>query len=169
MKKLFVLRHAKSSWDYPSLSDFERPLNERGNKTAHFMGELMLSKNLEPDVILSSTAERAKRTAMLVKDSAHFDAEIKFTERIYEASPHRLLYLIAEISDVFDSAMIVGHNPGFEGIVRILTNQYHRMPTAALATIELDIESWSEAKPDCGTLLEIFLPRDEMMKLGASG
>lgn len=169
MKTLFVLRHAKSSWDYPNLSDFERPLNERGKKTAPFMGELMLDKNLVPDIILSSPAERAKQTILRVAEAAQFDTEIQFNERIYESSPHNLLYIISEIEDQYNTAMLVGHNPGFEGIVRILSGEYRRMPTASLAVLDLDLENWSDTKPDCGTLREIFLPRDEMNKFSANG
>lgn len=169
MKTLFVLRHAKSSWDYPHLSDFERPLNGRGKKTAPFMGKLMRSRDLVPEVVISSPAERAKQTAKLVKDAGQFEAEILFDQRIYEAGSNNLLYIIGEIADEYDAAMIVGHNPGFEGIVRILAGEYRRMPTAALAVIELDIESWSTIKPDCGSLREILIPKEEMKKFGASG
>jgi phosphohistidine phosphatase len=168
MKTLFVLRHAKSSWDYPNLSDFDRPLNERGNETAPFMGELMHSKNLVPEVILSSPAKRAQRTAELFKEGAQIDAEILFKEQIYEASPHRLLYLIAEIEDDFQSAMMVGHNPGFEGIVRVISGESHRMPTAALAVVDLDIDSWQEVRPECGTLREIFIPKQELKNFSAN-
>lgn len=162
MKTLFVLRHAKSSWDSPELSDFERPLNERGEEAAPFMGELMKEKNLAPDLIVSSPAERAKQTATLVKNSAEFDAEIRFNERIYEASPLTLIHIISEFDDKFDSAMIVGHNPGLESLVRILSGERHRMPTAALALIELDIENWSEIAANSGNLREFFIPKEEM-------
>jgi phosphohistidine phosphatase len=162
MKTLFVLRHAKSSWDHPELSDFERPLNNRGEKAAPFMGELMRKKDLEPDIIFSSPAMRAKTTAKLVKEAAGFDAEIVFNRSVYEAGMHNLLYIVAEIGDEYDAAMIVGHNPGFEGIVRILSGNYERMPTAALAVIDLDIESWSETEPGCGQLREVLRPKDYM-------
>jgi phosphohistidine phosphatase len=163
MKTLYVLRHAKSSWDDSSLSDFERPLNGRGKKTAPFMGELMSSKNFVPEVIICSPAERAKQTAFLVKQAAHFDAEIQFENGIYESGTHNLLYIVSGINDEYDSAMIVGHNPGFEGIVETLCGDYERMPTAALAVIDLDIESWSDAKPNCGNLREILRPKEQIL------
>lgn len=164
MKTLFVLRHAKSSWDFPHLSDFERPLNKRGNKTAPFMGELMARKDFSPDVILSSPAHRAKRTSELVHESAGLDAEILFDEKIYASSTHRLLYIISEIDNAHSSAMIVGHNPGFEGIVRVLSGEYQRMPTAALAVIDLDIKNWNEVKQMCGSLREVLRPKEERRK-----
>lgn len=162
MKTLFVLRHAKSSWNDANLSDFERPLNRRGRETAPFMGDLIQNKNLVPEVIICSPAERAKETAMLVKKSAGFDVEIEFNERIYESSTHNLLYIIGKINDDFDSAMIVGHNPGFEGIVETLCGNYERMPTATLAVIDLNCESWNDVKPNCGNLREILRPKEQM-------
>lgn len=160
MKTLFVLRHAKSSWKDQTLSDFERPLNKRGLRTAPKVGEFMAENELIPNSIVSSPAERAKQTANLVKDSGNFDAEIRFNSGIYESGTHNLLYIVGEFEDENQSAMIVGHNPGFEGIVEILSGEYQRMPTAALAVIDLDIKSWSEIKPKCGNLRGIFRPKE---------
>ena len=162
MKTLYVLRHAKSSWDNRGLSDFERPLNKRGYRTAPFMGELMLSKNLIPEAIISSPAERAKQTAVLVRQTANIEAEIQFNQGIYESSTHNLLYIVSEFDDKVNSAMIVGHNPGFEGIVETLSGEYQRMPTATLAVIDLDIESWNEVKPSYGRLREILRPKEQI-------
>lgn len=164
MKTLYVLRHAKSSWKDMSLSDFDRPLNKRGKKAAPFMGELMKKMDLIPEVIISSPAMRAKTTAKLVKESAQIDAEILFNESIYGASSNGLLYIVSSFNDAYNSVMIVGHNPGFEGIVQILAGEYQRMPTAALAVIDLDIESWNEAKQNCGTLREILRPKEQMVR-----
>ncbi|MEZ5345581.1 MAG: histidine phosphatase family protein [Pyrinomonadaceae bacterium] len=161
MKRLFVLRHAKSSWDHPGLSDFERPLNDRGKKAAPFMGELMLDKEFDPEIVLSSPAKRAKKTAKLVRENGLITGEIVFDERIYGAGTNSLIHILAETGEEFSSAMIVGHNPGFEGLVEVLTGQYERMPTAALAVIELDIEKWSEIASGCGKLAEILRPKEQ--------
>lgn len=161
MKTLFLLRHAKSSWDDPNLSDYDRPLNDRGRRAAPFMGKLMRQKGLVPDVILSSTAKRAWQTTELLKKSADFDREIKFDERIYEASPGSLQQVVLEIAEC-DSAMLVGHNPGIESFIRYLTGSVESMPTAALAIIELSIDSWNEIKNDCGNVRQVFRPREEM-------
>jgi len=161
MKTLFVLRHAKSSWNHPKLSDFERPLNKRGEKAAPFMGELMREKDLIPEFVLSSPAKRAKQTAKLVKASAEISSKIEFDRRIYEASRNSLLHIVSEFDDDLRSAMIVGHNPGFEGLVAALGGEHQRMPTAALAVIELDIESWSEITADCGKLIEMLRPKEQ--------
>ena len=162
MKTLFIMRHAKSSWDDASVSDFERPLNRRGLKAAPFMGELMRSKDLVPDVIVSSTAMRTRQTAEIVKDAGGFEAEIEFHKRIYEASTQDLLGAIVELSDKLDTAMLVGHNPGMEGFVWFLTGQLKPMRTAALAVIELNVESWSDIDHGFGELKSVFHPKDEM-------
>ena len=162
MKTFFILRHAKSSWSEPDLADFERPLNGRGTKAAPFMGKLMASKGYSPSVILSSPAVRAKHTALLVKDAGRLDAELRFDDRIYEASPQGLRQVVSELDDEYMSAMLVGHNPGIEGFIRFLTGQLESMPTAALAVIELDIDNWHEIDDGCGELRTIIRPKDEM-------
>lgn len=144
------------------MSDFERPLNERGKKTAPFMGELMAEKGLEPYVILSSPAKRAKATAQLVKKAAKFDAEIRYEDRIYEASPRALSEVVSETDDAYRSIMLVGHNPGIEGFIRYLTGKLEPMPTAALAVIDLNIAGWNLINEGCGELKKIFRPKDEM-------
>lgn len=168
MKTLFVMRHAKSSWDAPELADFERPLNSRGEKTAPFMGELLKRKNLAPQIIVSSPAERAKQTAELVRQAAELAADLRFEKRIYEAGTQSLMYILADFEDEFDAAMIVGHNPGFENLVGILCGEYRRMPTAALAVLDLDIEKWSEISAECGRLREFFVPKEEMKNFGSN-
>jgi phosphohistidine phosphatase len=164
MKTLYLLRHAKSSWDDASLSDFERPLNERGRRTAPFMGELMKRRGLSPDVIVCSPAERARETARLVRDSGGMSSEIDFDPRIYEASPDDLLKVVSGLNGKYTSAMLVGHNPGIEAFIHYLTGHIERMPTAALAVIELDIEKWDEIGDRCGRLMSIIRPKDEMRK-----
>ncbi len=154
------MRHAKSSWDDASLSDFERPLNDRGLRTAPFMGKFMREKGLDPAIILSSPAERAKQTALLVKEASGFSNEIQFDDRIYEASPHSLAQVVSEIDNAHTSAMLVGHNPGMEGFIRFLTGNLEPMPTAALAVIELNIDKWKEIDDGCGELQEIYRPKD---------
>lgn len=160
MKTLYILRHAKSSWDNNSLSDFERPLNERGIKTAPIIGEMMRKNDFVPEIIVCSTAKRAEQTARFIKESAEFDAEIKFEDAIYEASPMTLLRIVSKIGDKFNSALIVGHNPGFENLMRVLTGKSEAMPTAALAVIDLKIEKWSETNTGAGILREFIRPKD---------
>ncbi|HEV7698856.1 MAG TPA: histidine phosphatase family protein [Pyrinomonadaceae bacterium] len=162
MKTLFILRHAKSSWADKDLTDFDRPLNDRGKAAAPFMGRLLREKGLAPDVIFSSQAVRAKKTAKLFKDAGQFDADIIFDERIYEASTTTLLNVASDATDDHHSVMLVGHNPGMEGLVRILTGHAEPMPTAAIAVIDLDIQRWTDIASGVGKLRAIFRPRDEM-------
>lgn len=162
MKTIFILRHAKSSWEDASLADFERPLNERGLKAATFMGELMREKEFRPSIILSSPALRAKRTAELLKESSGLAVGIRLDHRIYEASPQSLRQVVSELENSIDAAMLVGHNPGIEGFIRFLTGQIEPMPTAALAAIAMKIENWNAIDDDCGMLDSVYRPKDEM-------
>jgi len=160
MKTLFILRHAKSSWENTDLSDFDRPLNERGLKAAPLMGEVMRKNQFQPEIILSSPARRAAQTATLVKENAQIKCKIKSEERIYEASPARLLKVISEQDEKNEPLMLVGHNPGLEGLIKILTNEVHQMPTAALAVIDLKINKWSEINSSTGNLRVLIRPKE---------
>lgn len=162
-----LLRHAKSSWSQPSLADFDRPLNERGLNAAPFMGELMASRELVPELLVSSPARRAAHTAELVRESSGANIELKFDDRIYEASPYGLMQVIADLPDTFSTVMLVGHNPGFEGMIRLLTSEDESMPTAALAVIDIDTEKWADVAPKTGSLMEVVRPREEMGRKAA--
>lgn len=169
MKTLYILRHAKSSWVDNSLADFDRPLNERGLNAAPFIGEVMARKGIQPEVIISSPAKRAMHTAELVKEASGSNSPIQYDERIYEASPHALKLVISQIGEKIDSAMIVGHNPGIEGLIKYLTDRSESMPTAALAAISLDIAGWDSVTAGCGELHFVIRPREEMKAHGDPG
>lgn len=160
MKTLYVLRHAKSSWENYNQTDFERPLNERGLLAASRMGQLMSEKSFVPDSIVSSTAARARQTAEMVKEAANFNVKIQFDKRIYEATTADLFEVLEETSDEIKSLLIVGHNPGLENLVRNLTEEVREMPTAALAEIRLKIESWKDVSLACGKLRNLFKPKE---------
>jgi phosphohistidine phosphatase len=150
------------------LDDFDRPLNDRGLKTAPFMGTVMRENGYMPDVIISSPAVRASSTARLVKAAANIASELQFDKRIYEASSQSLNEVAASIDDKYNSAMLVGHNPGIEGFIRYLTGDLESMPTAALAVIELNIESWSQISAETGSVVNVIRPKDELKSLGTS-
>jgi phosphohistidine phosphatase len=160
MKRLYVLRHAKSSWDDASLADYDRPLNDRGLETAPFMGRLMRERGYLPDVVLSSPAKRARKTANLASEAAGVGSPILFDEQIYEASPQTLVKVLSGVDDKARSAMVVGHNPGMEGLVRLLTGETAAMPTAALAVIDLDIEKWGQIDHVTGKVVEVLRPKE---------
>jgi phosphohistidine phosphatase len=161
MKTLYLMRHAKSSWDDASVADFERPLNARGLRTAPLMGKLMQQNELAPQMIVSSPAARARQTIALVSEAAGFASEVQFDDRVYEASPMRLLVASAAFPDQISSAMIVGHNPGMEGFIWHLTGNLEPMPTCALAVLQLDIEKWADIRDNCGTVADVYRPKEQ--------
>ena len=160
MKILYLLRHAKSSWDNANLTDFERPLNERGMKAAPLIGRYMKENNIVPDVIISSPAVRANETAELVVEAADIETEFRFDEKIYEATWLDLLRVIANTEDEIETVLLIGHNPGFEETVFRLTDKMISMPTAALVKITLDIKRWNETRELCGSFEWIVKPKD---------
>jgi len=138
-KILYIARHAKSSWNDMSLSDFERPLNARGKRDAPFMANLLKEKGITPDLILSSPAKRAKKTAKQYHKT--LGGELRFDEHIYEASLMALLNLVQEALEKVDSIMIVGHNPGFTALNDMLSNkEIFNIPTAGVVGIVFEDE-----------------------------
>jgi phosphohistidine phosphatase len=160
MKTLLLLRHAKSSWKNGNMRDFDRPLNNRGTKAAPMIGRLIRKKKLRPDVVLSSSAERARQTAALVLKSAQLKTDLRHDERIYEAGAPRLLEIVSQIDDDADVAMLVGHNPGLEELLEDLTGEARHLPTAALARIELDVEKWDNVHEGAGRVEWLIKPKD---------
>ena len=138
-KTLYIARHAKSSWDDMTLSDFERPLNKRGKRDAPYMAQVLKEKGIKPDLILSSPAKRAKKTAQHYHEL--LGGERRFDERIYEASAMSLLYLIQESLEKVDRLMIVSHNPGLTALNDMLSDKsIYNIPTAGVVGISFDEE-----------------------------
>jgi len=161
MKTLLILRHAKSSWTDSSLDDHDRPLNERGRRDAPRMGRLLANEELLPDLVLSSTARRARETVELVVEACAHAGRVIFTDDLYLAEPSTWIDGLGQIDDKVTSALIVGHNPGLESLIGILTGNDETMPTAALADIELPIDTWSQLSAGiAGRLRSIWRPRD---------
>lgn len=161
MKTLYLLRHAKSSWGEPGLRDFDRPLNARGREAASLVGSYVGRKNLRPDLLLVSPATRARETAVLVAASAGLTPGLLlYDERIYEADAARLLAVVSSVEDSARAAMLVGHNPGLEDVLALLSGEARPMPTAALACLALDVGKWDEARPGAGRLEWLVTPQD---------
>lgn len=152
MKTLYLLRHAKSSWTDASLQDFERPLNDRGKEAAPLVGQYIREQKLRVDLLLSSPATRARQTAALVKESAGLNAELLYDERIYEADAVTLLEVVTQAGESAEALMLVGHNPGLEQLLKLLTGEERRMQTAALACVALDAEKWGKVRAGAGRL-----------------
>jgi phosphohistidine phosphatase len=162
MKTLFILRHAKSSWDDPKLSDFDRPLNKRGLEAAPFMGKLMKKRKIQPDIILSSPAKRALQTAELVKKAGELKANIILNKEIYEATASKLLSILSKLEEKYSSVLLVGHNPSLEELLKTLTGKDESMPTAALAKIKLRISEWEQISKGTGELQFLIKPKEQM-------
>jgi len=156
MKTLLLLRHAKSSWDNPDLADHDRPLNHRGQKDAPRMGKIMRDKGLLPDLILCSSAVRARQTLELANEALAYYGEIEYREELYSFEPGAYLRAIHDIPSVNQLVMIVGHNPSIQEVLTGLTGEYMSMPTAALAEIELSIEEWGQISFGMGAILKNF-------------
>jgi phosphohistidine phosphatase len=160
MKTLYILRHAKSSWRDQGLEDFDRPLNGRGSEAAPLVGRFVGKKKLRVDLMLSSPAVRARQTAALVREAAALSAELLYDERIYEADAARLLEVVSQAAETADALMLVGHNPGMEGLIKLLTGEERQMPTAALACVTLDVEKWGEVRAGAGRLEWLVRPKE---------
>jgi len=161
MKTLLLLRHAKSSWKDESLADHERPLNKRGKQDAPRVGEWLQSEGLQPDLILCSTAARARETIDLASEAADYHWEIEYREDLYAFEPGAFLHALKSLPDHYDQVMLVGHNPAMEELVTGLTGSYQSMSTAALAHVDLPIEHWSEISFGMrARLVNLWRPKD---------
>lgn len=161
MKTLLILRHAKSSWSDNNLSDHQRPLNKRGRYDAPRMGDLLASEDLVPDLIISSSATRARTTAEAVADASGYDGQLIITRELYHAGPDDYLAAARELGADSKTVLVVGHNPGIEELVEQLAGAWYRMPTAALAEVRLSIKDWADLSEDeNGELANLWLPRE---------
>jgi len=161
VKTLLVLRHAKSSWDDPSLDDHERPLNARGERDAPRMGRLLRKQRLSVELIISSDALRARLTAQAVADAIGYRGQILLDARLYHASVTDILAVLRSAVEHVTTALIVGHNPGLEDLVARLTGEPEGLPTAALAQIALPIDRWRDLTTSTrGRLVGLWRPKE---------
>ena len=160
MRTLYLLRHAKSSWKDDSLRDFDRPLKGRGREAAEQIGKVLGEEKLNAPLVISSPAVRARETTQIVLQSSGLDMEPRFDERIYEADVPALLEVVSSIPDSAGTAMLVGHNPGFENLLSYLTGDDRHMPTCALARIDFDAGSWTDIAERSGRLGQFVTPKD---------
>lgn len=161
MLELLVLRHAKSSWADPGQADHDRPLNGRGKADAPRMGELLAARDLVPDVIISSTAKRARQTAKRVAEASGYDGLPVLTDRLYHADVEDCIAVLQGLAGDAARVMLVGHNPGLSELVEALCEAGEHLPTAALAHIALSIAAWSELDEHTpGRLLSLWRPRE---------
>lgn len=161
MKTLLVMRHAKSSWKDQEIPDHDRPLKKRGRKDIVNMAKLLKKKGLVPDYIISSTAVRAKDTASLMIEKLNFKGKFEFIEEFYMAEPETYIEHIAKVSDKVDTLLIIGHNPGLEGLVMTLGDKITSLPTGSIAKLYLFIDKWSELSSDTGgEINHVWVPEE---------
>ena len=146
MKILYIVRHAKSSWDDPLLDDFSRPLNDRGKRDAPKMAKRLKEKKVVLDLMLTSPARRALGTCKRMAEVLNYQEDKIKTERgLYHADMDQLLEVVRSIKDKHNRVMIFGHNPGLTGFVNEIGKQnFDNLPTCAVAAFELEIDSWQE-------------------------
>ncbi|AFL86243.1 phosphohistidine phosphatase SixA [Belliella baltica DSM 15883] len=145
MKKLIIIRHAKSSWDDPYLEDHQRPLAQRGLRDSPRMGQRLKRRNIVPDKMISSDAARAKATALIIAEQLHFPKEnIEFTRKLYHTSAYLILDLIKKTGDDIDALFIFGHIPGFNDLINLLGGKIDNLPTCGQYAFTFDTDSWSQ-------------------------
>ena len=165
MKTLYVVRHAKSSWDDPDLGDFERPLSARGKRDAPRMGKRLKEKGLTPDWVISSPARRALSTAKRICSVIDFDkTKIKTERRLYHASEETILSVVHAIKDKFSTVLIFGHNPGLTDFVNSLLPEesgmlINNVPTSGVVAFSFDVDSWADIHWKEGKMLFFDYPK----------
>jgi len=172
VKRLGLLRHAKSDWDDMSLRDFDRGLNARGRKGAALMGEHIRQQGGKWDLVLASPAERVKRTF----EASGLEIPVQFEEAAYLADSPTLIQLLSACDDSADAVLLMAHNPGLQELALdlvapeaendLFNEVLQKYPTAAFAVLELDIDHWADLAGGCGKLVHFARPRDLDPELG---
>lgn len=152
MKKLYLIRHAKSSWDNPSLSDFARPLNPRGKRDAPLMANILNKKEIRPDKIVSSPAKRALSTAEVFALELDYPLnEIQKEEKIYHGSVNDLSECINSFEKSWKTVFLFGHNPGLTYFAEYLCGEHFgNIPTTGIVALEFHVDSWQEVSRNSG-------------------
>ncbi|MCP4304668.1 MAG: histidine phosphatase family protein [bacterium] len=159
MKRLMILRHAKSDWHAGASSDHARPLNRRGTAAAITMGKVLARMGETPDLIYSSSAQRAKETAMLAVDSGSWDCELIEHDDLYGTSPSGALEVAANAPDDIHSLMLVGHEPTWSYLIQTLTGAEVDIKTTTVAAVDLSVSRWADATRSGGSLVYLLQPR----------
>lgn len=163
MKTLYLVRHAKSSWNNSNLSDHARPLNDRGERDAPQMGKRLRKRKPQPALIITSSAVRAETTATLLAEAIGYPpSDITIDERMYGAEPKDVLSIIGELDNAVDCAMLVGHNPTFTDLINALSgSQIDNVPTCGIAILKFPTNTWSKIGQTQGELLDFDYPKKD--------
>ena len=148
MKSVLLVRHAKSSWDDPSMNDFDRPLNDRGKKDAPDMARKLAGRKIKIDALVSSPAKRAKQTCNhFAKEFDFKKKEIILEPKLYEAGEENFYEVIEDLKNKWDSVAIFSHNPGISYFANTLTEKHiDEMPTCSIFAIKADVKKWKDFK-----------------------
>ena len=176
MKRLTLLRHAKSDWDDPVERDFDRPLNRRGEKAALLIGQYARNRKMPFDLLIASPAVRVVQTLDTFLEGYGEPLDSHWDRRIYLASVATLLDVLRDLPEAANNVIMAGHNPGLEDLILELVPDNGanalredvevKFPTASLAVLDLDIDRWADTKPDVATLVSFTRPRDLDPALG---
>jgi len=162
-KTLLIIRHAKSSWDISSLTDFERPLNDRGKKDAPVMAQRLKERNILVDAFVSSPAKRAKKTAEFFVEAYGKDKEdIIFISKLYHAATDVFFEVTEDLDDAFNTVAVFSHNPGITEFVNLLTNdvKLDNMPTCGIFAVRIKEPSWKSFKKATKEFLFFDYPKN---------
>ena len=160
MKDLFVVRHAKSSWDDPNWKDYERPLNRRGKRDAPFMAAMMRVREYVADLIISSHAERAWKTAKQFRNMFILDSEYVWKDpRLYHSDPETILSVIQEIPDGFNRVYLFGHNPGITQLANQFGYNIDNVPTTGIVRFTCSFDHWVDISISNTSVSEIYYPK----------
>jgi phosphohistidine phosphatase len=161
MKRLYLIRHAKSSWKESGVDDIDRPLNKRGKRDASFMGQRLKKYGMSPDLILSSPAKRALRTARIIAKELGYPKEnIETRDAIYLQGISAILQEIHTLDDNHDTVMLFGHNPDFTILAKHLTDyQVDNIPTCGIFCVDVNVDSWSDVTEDRGDFVFFDYPK----------
>jgi phosphohistidine phosphatase len=167
MKRVYLLRHAKSSWKDRSLADRDRPLARRGKRAAEAMSDHLHAEEIRPDLVLCSPALRTRETLELIEPGFRGEVEAKVDDQLYGASEATLFERVRTLPDEIASVMLIGHNPGLEELALALASKgeglarmREKYPTAALATVDLPADRWSAVERGSGELVGYVRPSD---------
>lgn len=163
-RRLYLIRHAKSSWKDTKLSDFDRPLNKRGKHDAPFMGTRLRKYHVVPDLIITSPAKRAIKTAKLLAEEIHYPKkEIAEKKHIYAADVQDLLEIIKKLDNQKKQVFLIGHNPGLTLLAEKLSGlPVQNIPTCGIFCVEFQEENWADINDGMGALIFLDFPKKHL-------
>jgi phosphohistidine phosphatase len=166
MKRLYLLRHAKSSWDDQTLADHDRPLAPRGRRAAKVMAKHLRGKGISPELVLCSPSTRTRQTLKRLAPGLRKNADVQIEPELYAAPARVLLDVLQKAPDEVESVMLIGHNPGIQNLALSLASAgseiprlRSKFPTAALATLRFN-GTWRELAPGSAELVSLVKPKE---------